>query len=179
MRKKTNNVNIEFGNQLGKYLKYFGLIEADIARLTKLSTYSVTEVLEGQKGIVLKTAEEISSVVFNIRYFELGNPQFPLPKKRDLPTATQDAIAERKKKGTPKITRNTELNLPSHVNIVLKSGQLALEFTSSDILNLLPDNIKNQIKSTRITDLFKKGELKDKVEETGIKRGREKVYRLK
>lgn len=49
---------------------------------------------------------------------------------------------------------------------------------SSFYWELLPDAIKKQIKSIRITDLFKKEELNEKVEETGEKRGREKVYKL-
>lgn len=179
MEAKTIDVSTEFGSQLRKYLKHFGLIEADIARLIKSNTDTMNEILDGQKGIVLKTAEKISWVVFGIRYFEFGNPKFPIPKKNELPGKTQDAIAERKKRGVPGINRNTNLNLPLHVSNVLKSGRLNNEFTSSDVWELLPDDIKAQIKSIRITDLFKKGELKDKVEETGQKRERKKLYRLK
>jgi len=179
LKEDNINVNVEFGAQLRRYLKHFGLIEADVARLTNLSTYSVDEILVGEKGIVLKTAEKISWVVFGIRYYEFGNPKFAIPKKKDLPAKTQDAIADRKKRGAPEINRNTDLNLPLHVNKALKSGKLNNEFTSSEVWELLPDDIKGQIKSIRITDLFKKGELKNKVEETGLKRGKEKMYRLK
>jgi len=179
LEKKIIDVSVEFGNQLKSYLKHFGLIEADVARLIRSNTDAIDEILVGEKGIVLKTAEKIAWIVFGIRYFELGNPKFPIPKKKDLPLETQEAIVERKKKGVPEINRNTDLNLPLHVNNVLKSGRLKREFTSSDVLGLLPDNIKEQIPSIRVTDLFKKGELRDKVEDTGGKRGREKLYRLR
>lgn len=179
MKKEIVNVSVEFGNQLMKYLKRFGLIEADIAKLIGSNSDAIEEILSGEKGIVLKTAEKIAWIVFGIRYFELGNPKLPLPKKADLPLATQHAIAERKEKGIPEISRNTSLNLPLHVSKVLESGQLDLEFTSSDVWKLLPKNIKEQIKSIRITDLFKKGDLRGIVEETGGKRGREKLFKLK
>lgn len=178
LEEKIIDVSAEFGSQLRKYLNHFGLIDADIARLIRSNTDAIDEILAGKKGIVLRTAEKISWAVFGIRYFELGNPRFPLPKEKDLPPETQEAITERKKKGTPEINRNTDLNLPFHVRNVLKSGKLKSEFTSSDVWKLLPDNIKEQIKSIRITDLFKKGELKDKVEDTGEKRGREKLYKI-
>lgn len=38
--------------------------------------------------------------------------------------------------------------------------------------------VKKKIKSARTTDLFKKGELRDKVEDTGKQRGMEKLYRV-
>lgn len=179
MDKVKKDINTEFGEQLRRYLIKFELAEADISRLTRLSSKSVSDILIGSKGIVLKTAEQISSIVFGIRYFELGNPQFPLPRLEDLPESTQIAIANRKEKGFADNARNIDLNLPKHVMIVLGSGRLELEFTSSDIWKLLPLDIQGQVKSIRITDLFKKGELKDKVEDTGEKRGREKLYRLK
>lgn len=173
------NVSAEFGNQLARYLKHFGLTTADISKLIKSNTDAIVEVLEGEKGIVLKTAEKISWMVFGIRYYEFGNPKFPFPKKKSLPKATQEAIVARRKKGTSQFNRNTDLNLPIHINDVLDSGKLEHEFTSSDVWSLLPESIQGQIKSIRITDLFSKGELRDKIEYTGKKRGREKVYRLR
>ncbi|MFA6071819.1 MAG: hypothetical protein WC810_24855 [Janthinobacterium sp.] len=186
MKKQFLDVSIEFGDQLIKYLKHFGLIEADLVRLiNSTNTDDIKEILSGKKGVVLKTAERISNI-FGLRYFEFGNPKRPIPKITDLPKATQAAILERKKKGNPEIIRNNDLNLGVHVRNVLASAKLANEFTSSDVLKLLPAEIINQITSRRITDLFRKGELKDKVEDTGKtlkvegKRGpKEILFRLK
>lgn len=164
--KEIIDISSEFGKQLEKYLKSFGLIIPDIARLIKSSTESIDNALNGKKGVVLKTAERIANL-FGLRYFEFGNPKFPLPKVNDLPQDTQIAIEQRKKKGNPEIIRNNDLNLGIHVRKVLESKKLASEFASSDILRLLPDEVKNQITSRRITDLLRKGELKAKVEDTG------------
>lgn len=166
MNKQLLDVLNEFGSQLTRYLSHFGLSEADLAKLIKSNTDDIREILEARKGVVLKTAEKISNL-FGLRYFEFGNPKFPLPKVKDLPQDTQIAIEQRKKKGNPEIVRNNDLNLGIHVRKVLESKKLPLEFASSDILQLLPDEVKNQITSRRITDLFRKGELKTKVEDTG------------
>ena len=185
MKKEIIDVAAEFGRQLEKYLSRFQLIVADIARLTNSNTDAIDEVFDGKKGIVLKTAERISNI-FGLRYFEFGDPNFPLPQIDKLPMATQKAILERKKKGSPEIVRNNDLNLAVHIKGVLTSGLLENEFTSSQLLKLLPVDISSQITSRRITDLFRKGELKDKVEDTGKtvkidgKRGpHEIVFRLK
>ena len=167
MNKQFLDVSIEFGDQLIKYLKHFGLIEADLAKLiSSTNTDDLKEIRGGKKGVVLKTAERIANI-FGLRYFEFGNPTFALPKTEDLPKDTQNAIENRKKKGNPEIIRNNDLNLGVHVKKALKSGQLGDEFTSSQLLKLLPNNIRPLITSRRITDLFRKGELKDKVEDTG------------
>jgi len=71
------------------------------------------------------------------------------------------------------------LHLSRHVGNVLSSGQLADEFTSSDVWKLLPADIKSQVKPNRITDLFKKGKLRARVEDMKKRKVREKVYRVR
>lgn len=174
-----------FGKQLEKYINHFNLSEVDIANLIGVNSVNVHEIIKGTRDASLKTINKISGL-FGLSYYEFGDPKFPLPKVNDLPQDTQIAIEQRKKKGNPEIIRNNDLNLGIHVRKVLESKKLLLEFASSDILQLLPDEVKNQITSRRITDLLRKGELKAKVEDTGKtikiegKRGpKEILFRLK
>lgn len=167
MNKQLLDVSKEFGDQLIKYLKYFNLIEADLARLINSNTDDIKEILDGRKGVVLKTAERISNV-FGLRYFEFGNPKLPLPKIKNLPVETQETIKNREKRGVPeRVFRNTELNLNLYVKKALLSSKLAREFTCSDLLKLLPLKVQEQVNTKRIINLFRKGELKDIVEDTG------------
>ncbi len=186
MEDKSIDVSIEFGNQLQKYLNHFGLFTIDIAKLSKLNSDVVDEILEAKKGIVLKTAERISKV-FGLRYFQFGNPAFKFPAKTNLPVDTQKTIAHRKAMGAPvNTTKNTDLNLPLHVTEILESGKLSEKFTSTNIYNLLPAEIQEKTSPNRVSDLFKRGALKKLVENAGEqpedskKPGRKNsVFRLK
>lgn len=185
LTKETSDVSVEFGTQLMKYLKHFNLSAAYLPGLSKLSTQSVDKILVGEKGIVLKSAEDIANV-FGLRYFEFANPKHPLPKFEDLPIATVEAIEKSSKTGTTKITRKKGLHLPKHVKEALNHKHLAPEFTSADVMELLPKSIKEQIKSIHITNLFNNDEFKTLVEDTGKKKKTEGkrgpsqiIYRLK
>jgi hypothetical protein len=182
----TIDPSIEFGKQLEKYMSHFGLISADIARLIDSTNIEgVKKIQNGKKGIVLKSAERIANI-FGLRYFELGNPKHHLPRFEDLPLVTQDAIAKRKESGITETSRNKDLHLPKHVRDALNHKQLASEFTSADVMEILPKNVQQQIKSIQITHIFNNDEFKALVEDTGKKKKIEGkrgpsqiIYRLK
>ena len=178
MKDENLDVSVEFGNQVIKYLKHFGLIGADIARLSKLNTASMEDMLNGSKGIVLKTAEKISNA-FGLRYFELGNPKFPLPKIKQLPQETQDAIKYRKEKGNTQIVRNYDNDIAGNLDwIIYETDLLHQPVTAEEIRLSFPLDIRDAIKSTRITDLLKKSGRDRFVVQVG-KRGREHLFQLK
>jgi hypothetical protein len=175
---KFLDVSIEFGDQLIKYLRHFGLIEADIARLVKSNTDDIREILDGQKGVVLKTAEKISNA-FGLRYFELGNPKFPLPKIKQLPEETQDAIKYRKEKGTAQIVRNYDNDIAGNLDrIIYETDLLHQPVTAEEIRLHFPEDIRDTIKATRITDLLKKSG-RDQLVIQVDKKGREHLFQLK
>lgn len=171
MEKLINDVAVEFGQQLEKYLNHYGLAEADVAKMIGSNTESIKQIIRGEKNIVLKTAEQISKV-FGLRYFKFGDPEFDFLDAESLPEETRLIISKRRKIGKPVVDRNNELKLPYHIIAALKSENLPLEFTSSDLFNLLPVNIQQSIKQpSRITDAFiKNNDLKKLVVDTNRKR---------
>lgn len=179
MKRQNLDVTIEYASQLEKYLKHFGLIEADLARLIKsISTDDIKEVLSGKKGVVLKTAEKISNV-FGLRYFEVGNPKFSFPKIRELPQETQTAIEYRKEKGAVQINRNFDNDIAGNLDrLIHETDLLKNPSTAEEIRFSFPIEIRDTIKSTRITDLLKKSGRDKFVIQVG-KRGREHLFQLK
>ncbi len=168
--------NQRFRNLIKKYRKHFKLSQEDVAEFMGIKQNAYSAIETGRGDIDLDKADNVASV-YGLRHFQMLDPKQKTPRIDDLPARTKKRVLERKAEG--KKLRNDELELPKHIVDVFKSGKLLEEFTSSDVWGLLPEDIKEQIKSIRITDLFKKGELKDKVEDTDRKRGREKLYRLK
>lgn len=159
-----------------KYRKHFLLTLQDLDTLLMPFGLIYTGVESGKRTLTLALTEGIAKV-YGLSYCQIITPNNSIPKIDDLPTQTKARVLERESEG--KKMRNEELALPRHVWYIMKSTKLPKEFTSSDIWKLLPLDIQGQVKSIRITDLFKKGELKDKVQDTGEKRGREKLYKLK
>nr|WP_068892565.1 hypothetical protein [Pedobacter panaciterrae] len=155
MKEEILDVSIEFGKQLLKYLKHFGLIEADLARLIKSNTDDIKEILEGKKGVVLKSAERISNV-FGLRYFEFGNPKFKLPNIKDLPDQTRDLILNRKEKGVTQINRNYGIDLAGNLDKILNSTFLSTPHTAEEIWAQLPEEVRSKVEPRRVTDLLGK-----------------------
>lgn|GEM_PF-1375398 len=168
--------NKRFRDIIKKYRTYFKLSQEDVAGLIgiKQSAYGAMEI--GRGNIDFDKGDQIAKV-YGLRHFELMIPKRRLPSIEELPPKTKKRVLERKAEG--KKTRNDYLKLPTHVIEIVSSESAPKEFTSSEVWGLLAENIKHLIKPVRITDILKKGQLKDKIEETGEKRGREKVYRLK
>ena len=113
--------------------------------------------------------------IYGLRHYQILDPSQKTPKVEDLPTKTRKRVLERIAEG--KKPRDEGLGLSTSVMAILESGNLSEEFTSSEVWSQLQERTRSKIKSVRITDLFNKGELKNKVIDTGKKRGREKVYR--
>jgi hypothetical protein len=176
LKEEILDVSIEFGKQLLKYLTHFGLIEADLARLIKFNTDDIKEILEGKKGVVLKSAERISNV-FGLRYFELGNPKFEIPKVKDLPKQTTDLILNRKEKGVPQVNRNYGIDLAGNLDIILNSGFLNTPHTAEEIWAQLPEEVRNKVEPRRITDLLGKSPRNSMIEKIPASAGEGKKNR--
>lgn len=158
------------------YRKHFGLSQEDVAELMNIKQNAYSAMETGRGDIDLEKADKIAKV-YGLRYFQMGDPKQRVPSIENLPSKTKKRALERQAEG--KKSRNDELQLPIKVTDILNSGKLPQKFTSADVWELLPEEIKKKVKAIRITDLFNKGQLKNIVEETGEKRGREKLYRLK
>lgn len=168
--------NERFRNIIRKYREHFNLSQNDISKLIGITQGAYNAMESGRGTIDLDKADMIAKV-FGFRYWEFVHPNRNSIGLEDLPVKTKKLVLSRTHvKRTPK---NIDLQLPEKINVIFSSGNLPKEFTSSDIWNNLPSFVKNLVKTTRITDTLKRGSLRNLVEETGEKKGREKLYRLK
>lgn len=95
---RESEVAGEYALILKKYLDHFQLESIDLAFLAETRKDIIDGLLETKSGVVLKTLEKISQV-FGLKYYELGNPNFPLPPLEKLPKATLKRIEYRKQMG--------------------------------------------------------------------------------
>lgn len=173
---RVDKVSIEFGKQVVKYLNKFGLIEADLAYLIKSNSNDIDDIITGSKSVGLKKAERIANV-FGVKYYEFGNPNHDLPTISDLPNKTQEAIASRKTKGVSE--RNYEKKISENLDKIINETDLLHYPVKAENIRLkLPEEIRDTVNASRISDLLTKGGRKEIITVVG-KEGNANLYQLK
>lgn len=163
----------EYSKILKKYLKTFKLESIDIAYLVQTKKDVIDGVLKNEKSVVLYTLEQIAQI-FGLRYFELGNPNHPVPSLDSLPEKTKQRMAYRKKEGPAKETTYTSSEINNRISEVLSTLESGDEFLAekivssirkkygetysvSEILNRFNNSFKGYIKKTNRKDLTREG----------------------
>lgn len=173
---REEKVSIEFGEQVKKHLKMFGLIEADLAYLIKSNSNDIDDIIHGSKTVGLKKAERIANI-FGMRYYEFGNPNHSLPAISELPSRTQEAITSRKRKGITE--RDYDKRVSENLDKIIRDTDvLHYPIKAEDIRLKLPEEIKNTISASRISDLLTKGGRNEIIVVVG-KEGNANLYQLK
>jgi hypothetical protein len=169
-------VSLEFGERVSYYIDHFRMSNADLAKLIKMSTNDIQNIIDGKKGVVLITMEKISRV-FGLAYFKFGDRNFPAPKFKDLPELTRQTILNRKQKPTPE--RNYYQEFAKHLEAIVEGDYLKFPRTAKEVFAQMPKEIRNdkKYKATRVTDSFKNGKLRKLVTNVGY-RGNELLFQL-
>ncbi|MCT3733711.1 helix-turn-helix transcriptional regulator [Elizabethkingia anophelis] len=171
-----NLENQRIRSLLKQYRKYFKLSQNEIAKLSGLTQSAYSSIEIGKGNIDFDKVDSIAKI-YGLRVWELIHPNQKIPKLSELPLKTRNLVILLEQKGGG--IRNSNLNLPKRIKMVLDTNELPLEFTASDIWKLLPNEIREDIKTTRITDTISRDAFSQLINFTGKKRGREKIYRLK
>lgn len=176
MVKTQRNIATEFVYQIQKYLAHFGMLEADLGALIGTGSSDINAIMNLQKSLGLIRLDRIASV-FGLTYYEFGNPSHPFPSFDNLPSETKIMIEKRRVLGIP--NRNYENDIAGNLDkIIHESTLLHNPVTAEEIRLHFPDDIKDTIKATRITDLLKKSG-RDEIVVKVDKRGKEFLFQLK
>jgi len=150
--KTVEQFKIEFGKQIKKYLNASGLSKNDLAKLINSSIKNVTEIINGNVGLNIDKMIKIASI-FNVTYYNLANPNFPLPNFTDLDKPTKDLIEKRKITGVKTIDKNH--TLANELNRLIKEGKLNQPNTAKNLLAYMDPSLKERNPS-EITSLLNK-----------------------
>lgn len=170
----------EFAKILRKYMKKFGLNPIDIAFLSKVNKKTIDAVLAGTGGIELDSVDEIS-LIFGLRYFEFGNPDFAMPSFDSLPEATKVRIAFRKKEGPHEDTTYNTVLLNEKIVVVLAEYKNGDEFLAEHIVAKLLETFKEKMSTSEVTTRLSNSLIKyvaqtDKKHESKMGKGRKPFY---
>lgn len=170
----------EYSKILKKYLKAFGLESIDIAYLVQTKKDVIDGVLKNEKSVVLYTLEQIAQI-FNLRYFEFGNPNYPIPSFDSLPEKTKQRIAYRKKEGPAKEITYTSSEINISISKVLATFKVGDEFLAEEIASIIKEKYHLTYSVSEIINRFNNS-FKGSVEKTSRKdesrkgRGPKPVY---
>lgn len=161
----------EYSKILAKYLKTFRLESIDIAYLIGTKKEVIDGLLKNKKGVVLFTLEQIAQI-FGLRYFELGNPNQPIPSSELLPEKTKQRIAYRKKEGPSIETTYTASAINYQIKKVLSGYNVGNEFLAEDISNTICEKYGIKYSVTEIINRLNKSfkEIVKKTDKKDIER---------
>ncbi|MHA6697757.1 helix-turn-helix domain-containing protein [Chryseobacterium sp. A321] len=159
-----------------QYREQFNFTQKEIATLSGLtqSAYSAIEI--GKGNIDFDKVHTIAKA-YGLTIWDFINPSNKIPKIIELPESTK--IIAILKKDKVNSSGRTNLNLPQQIMKIINSNKLSDQFTSSDIWKMLPVEIKDSIKSTRVTDTISRQAFSAVIFFTGRKRGKEMLYQKK
>src|SRR5690606_26973989 len=117
---------------------------------------------DAKNGPTLRKLESIANL-FNLRYYQFGDPNYPIPSFNRLPKNTVEKILWRRAEGAPTVQEYNKLDLKHVILETLVDFVDSSEFLPSQVFSSLPKELQSLIGSaTRITGLFS-NELKDNV----------------
>lgn len=177
---KEDFVLKEFSKILNKYMKKFSLEAIDIAFLANSNKRTIFSVLDNLGSLQLETAEAISKS-FGLRYYEFGNPKYPIPSFNSLPEKTKQRVIYRKKEGPAKEITYTSSEINISISKVLATLKVGDEFLAEEIANTIKEKYHLTYSVSEIINRFNNS-FKGSVEKTNRKdesrkgRGPKPVY---
>ncbi len=169
---KSENQKIR--DLIRNYREHYKCSRKEIAHLTKLREALYTSIENG-KGNIDFDRTAIIAKIYGLSLLDFINPKQKIPQIKFLPAATKKVALKNKNKQIP--ISKINLNLPEKIRLVLDSKQLSKQFTTMDIKSFLPQDLHQEIATSRIADTINRKGFEDLVEVGKI--GRSKLYELK
>jgi len=145
----------EYAKILRKYMQAFSLEPIDIAYLAKSTKKTIVSILEHSGSLELETQEAISQI-FNLHYYEFGNPDHPIQAFESLPQKTKDRIAYRKKEGPHKQETYNSLDLNEKITIALSFFKEGDEFLIEELVDMINERCGDTTDTSLIGDRLSK-----------------------
>jgi transcriptional regulator with XRE-family HTH domain len=83
----------EFGKQLAKYRKVTGLTQEEYAKHKGTASSYISKLERGEVNIQVDSMKEHAST-FGVTYYQMGNPNYPVPSLKEMPIEIQRASEE-------------------------------------------------------------------------------------
>ncbi|SEM85720.1 Transcriptional regulator, contains XRE-family HTH domain [bacterium A37T11] len=133
------NPRIQFGKQLKKYRILYKLSQLKLAEAIGTDNSYIAKVEEGKLNVGIDNLHKFAHF-FDVKYYELANPYFPLPSGKVIPTSIRDLL-ERTKKYKADRPKQPRIKLSPFLDELLKSNFLKKPRTLAEITEKLSDKV--------------------------------------
>lgn len=94
--KIIKDVKLAFGQQLKKYRAVAGLSQKEYGEVVGVDQSYITKFESGKKDAQIENMQK-HATVFGVNYYQLANPDFPIPTLKEMPYAIRRAAARAEK----------------------------------------------------------------------------------
>ncbi|SEN13605.1 Helix-turn-helix [bacterium A37T11] len=95
-KKLKESAKVQFARQLKRYRETFDLTQKYLAKSSGITLTYISVIEKGDSSVGLDILEKLANF-FGVEYYEMGNPNFPVPSFDALPQKTKRAIAQLEK----------------------------------------------------------------------------------
>lgn len=176
MAKADKNAIKEYGKRVKAYRKAANISQEVLAKIAELHQPYIAAIEKGDVNIGI-LAQETLSDTFGVKYYQLSDPDFPIPSKNQLRENIKHYIAS--KNIDPGYLKDETQNFATYMDELLKSDFLATERTGKEIAEKYKELFGLEISPTRISDMLSREPRKGIVETVRPVTGRQNRYKLK
>lgn len=169
----TEQSRKQFGKQVQRYLGHYEIEIVDVVDNLKTNSTYVRKLIKGEITFSFDKMTAIASI-FGLPYYKFADPDYPLPKFKDLPEETQKIIKYRANKG--KITKDLTNSMALALEALIEKGALLRPTTSKILFAQIDSTITKGRKSTEITSLLAYEHRMNSFLKMPFKRVRETIY---
>ncbi|SFJ60439.1 hypothetical protein [Myroides guanonis] len=169
----TEQSRKQFGKQVQRYLEHYEIEIVDVVDNLKTNSTYVRKLIKGEITFSFDKMTAIASI-FGLPYYKFADPDYPLPKLKDLPEETQKIIKNRANKG--KITKDFTNSMALALEALIEKGALLRPTTSKILFAQIDPAITKGRKSTEITSLLAYEQRMNNFLKMPFKRVRETIY---
>lgn len=151
----NTNVSREYAKIIEAYLKEFGLEPIDLAYLVGTKKDVIDGLISQKNGVVLNTLEKIAAA-FGVRYYQIGDPAFPVPTIDMLPEKTKGRIRYREFEGASVSKTYNQLEINEKMIIFLASKEVGHEFLAEQIVSDIAKKYDEKLEVGIVNDRLNK-----------------------
>lgn len=176
MAKTDKNAIKEYGERVKAYRKKANISQEVLANIAEVHQPYIASIEKGDVNIGILTQETISST-FGVKYYQLSDPDFPIPSKNVLRENIKTYITSRNI--DPAYLKDEVQNFATYMDELLASDFLLQERSGKEIAEKYKELYKLDISPTRISDMLSREPRKSIVEVIKPEKGRQNKYKLR
>lgn len=176
MAKSNRSAKLDYGKRLKAFRRASDISQEDLAKAIGVHQPYIAAIEAGNVSIGIDKQEEIA-LCFGVKYYELSNPNIPVPSKEKLRENIEEYV--RLNNTDPGYLSDHSPNFTKYIDDLL-SGEFLNEFRSAKEISVeLYRLFSLEIAPTRVSDILSRQPRRMRIDIVRPDKGRGNRYKLK